>query len=230
MKQIILFTVCILMLSTVYAIEPIWTVIFLDPLNGASITRPTNTSSLTVTVQITDYHLDKCWYNHLNSSGFLTTNVLFNCTSGINSFDIPSIDYYGTHNLIVYVNDTSANIGQANITVTIQAPVVLGGGGGSGEKQETPIPFFLREKTPDKTCSVDADQDGILCDVNEDWISCPDDCSAPNLDNLLCFKGSGCVWREAWFLKLLFAMMLIITLYLLYTDYSSPPRQRKVFG
>ena len=104
-----------------------------------------------------------------------------------------------------------------------------GGGGGGTVLKEVPVPFFVREQTFEQTCGIDADQDGLVCDLNEDWISCPDDCEFPSLDQLLCLGSADCVWSEAWFLKMLFALLLLTTIYLVYTDLTLPRRRRKLF-
>ena len=67
------------------------------------------------------------------------------------------------------------------------------------------VPFFERptmNKLLNTTCGYDANSDGILCDPNEDFTSCNEDCATPSLDNIMCI-GTECVWQEAWFARTL---------------------------
>ena len=201
------------------------------PTDGLLTEFDNTTSVFGVSVNIidTESNLSVCWYNYWNSSGFPGPDTFFSCANGNNAFNL-TVDYFGTHSLLVTANDTTGNVGTDQITWTIQVatPSAGGGGGGGPKEEEVPVPFFVREETFDFTCGIDGNQDGLLCDLNEDWVSCPEDCELPSLDALLCLS-SACVWREAWFLKMLFAMLLMITVYFVYLDYQLPKRRRKIF-
>jgi len=76
-------------------------------------------------------------------------------------------------------------------------------------KNEVRIPFFKRESFElllNQTCERDANLDGLLCDPNEDFVSCPTDCEPPSLDSFLCIRGK-CSWREGWFVRVLLLLI-----------------------
>ena len=70
------------------------------------------------------------------------------------------------------------------------------------QERTLPVDFFIRETNLEETCGYDGNLDGFACDPNEDWTNCPSDCSTPSLDALLCV-GPDCLWREAWFVRLI---------------------------
>ena len=194
-----------------------------SPTNGSSIERDVITDNVTITIQIGGDVLDSCWHNHYNSTGFPTTDVFFNCNA--TSFDITTT-FFGTHTLDVTINDTNSLTDSETLIWTIQETTAGGGGGGGGGEEPPKEEPLSQEGIP--TCGIDIDDDGILCDSNEDWLSCPDDCSAPNLDNLLCLEPDKCLWKEAWFLKITFGLLLFIIVLLLYLDYNQPKSKRKI--
>lgn len=207
-------------------------IVITSPDSGQNITKIETTENFGVTFTIVEAgELSQCTYNHYTSGGSPSSEVPFDCSIDVNSISI-SVGYFGTHTVVITANDTENNIGTDNVTFNIIEQEIGGGGGGGGDEGkevEVPVPFFIREKTLENTCGYDADQDGLICDPNEDWISCPEDCEFPQLDELLCLGGGECVWREAWFLKMLFGMLLITTIYLVYTDLTVRPRKRKIF-
>jgi len=190
-----------------------------NPSNGSTITKNFTTSTFTVDFSASDCLIDSCWYNYWNSTGFPGPNTVIACNEDFNL----TVDFFGTHTLLITANDTEGNLGTDQITFNIQQPSSdeLGGGGGSQPiKTDVNIPYFVSETPLEQTCGYDGNQDGLACDPNEDWISCPEDCTAPSLDSLLCLSGADCVWREAWFMKILFGILLIATTYVLYLDFA----------
>lgn len=215
--------------STADLVDPVINIV--SPTTNQSITKDLITDVFSNVVVVTETcQVDTCWYNHYTSGGTPGNNTIFSCSAGTNNLNIP-VDYFGTHIVYFYANDSEGNEGSSSVQFNIVQSELGGGGGGGGTitEKEVPVPFFVREESYDVTCGVDADLDGYICDANEDWISCPDDCEFPSLDELLCFGGDACVWREAWFLKMLFALLLMTTIYLVYIDLTLPPRKRRIF-
>lgn len=96
-------------------------------------------------------------------------------------------------------------------------------------EREVPVPFFSRGKAVslEETCGYDGNLDGYVCDPNEDWLNCPDDCSTPSLDSLLCL-GQECLWQEAWFARTLVIVIIGIGAYLFYQSKNIKGKYRIV--
>lgn len=77
------------------------------------------------------------------------------------------------------------------------------------------IPYNVEETVAETTCGIDADGDGNLCDLNEDFISCNSDCSI-KVTEILCVDQYRCMLTEAWFLQIILLIELLVSTYLLY--------------
>lgn len=95
-------------------------------------------------------------------------------------------------------------------------------------EKSTEVPYFVEAQLYADTCGVDYDNDGELCDANEHVLSCPEDCNFPTFDELIC--ANDCVWMEEWFLKVVFGGLILVTIYLVYTDMKLPRRRRTLFA
>jgi hypothetical protein len=84
------------------------------------------------------------------------------------------------------------------------------------EVRELEVSFFNRGAAVDieETCGYDGNLDGFLCDPNEDWISCSEDCSTPSIDSLLCL-GPECLWQEAWFARILILALVVVGIFII---------------
>ena len=79
-----------------------------------------------------------------------------------------------------------------------------------------------------ETCGIDYNDDTIMCDDNENIWNCRIDCTVPNLDTILCVDKHRCIWRESWFNKDLFLILIAYTIYLAWTD-STKKRPRRLY-
>jgi predicted nucleic acid-binding Zn ribbon protein len=86
------------------------------------------------------------------------------------------------------------------------------------EYKDIEVPLYIREKTSAETCGIDADQDGIMCDLNEDFISCSEDCNV-NVAEILCIHRQRCMWTESWFIQVIIIIQLMMLLYMIYLLY-----------
>lgn len=82
--------------------------------------------------------------------------------------------------------------------------------------RQVPVPFFSKPGSTgllNETCGYDTNQDGIMCDPNEDFISCPKDCERPSFDSVMCV-GEKCAWQEAWFARTLLMLVTGVGIFL----------------
>ena len=173
------------------------------------------TETFTVSFTTSDCSVDTCWYSYTNTSGLPGGNTTTTCDV---SFDL-AFDFFGSHTLTLYANDSAGNIGSDTVTFTVtQSTGSTSQPQGASMDSYVVVPLLVEEEPISESCGVDKDKDGYICDSNEDWISCPEDCEAPDWDSLFCLKPQKCIWTEAWFLKIMFGLLGLVTMYLLYLD------------
>jgi len=91
----------------------------------------------------------KCWYRFNSTGDTPQTNTSMNCSGGTYSVS-ESTNSFGSHEILVYANDTSGNIGMSSKSF-INGEV--GGGGGGGGSDET------------KTCTINVIKPSISMNV-----------------------------------------------------------------
>ena len=146
----------------------------------ANNTEVVDTLSITIDYNISDTHLEECYFTLRTSGGLLHNypeNTSLNCAATSRSI---SALYYGTFVLRIWGEDYAGNLGDDNVTLITKSSGSPGGGGGvaiedEGEEEEE------RSFCGDGICQLEGNDYGVL----ENFYNCPSDCPGFDLDELI---------------------------------------------